>query len=1013
MEVTRWCVGGDKMKAVRVVTKGRRKWWCRLWLVEVGMMWWCGGDGGVLIGWRGKENGIYILQSIDHGPFELGTTKDTLGTTPEGGFLLGPERPHTYDDLNENEKKLFDANVRATSIVLQGLPKDIYKLINHNIEAKAIWDNVKMLLAGSELTKEDSESQLYDEFERFKMLLGENINEYYVRFHKLVNDMRNIIMTMTNIQLNSKFVNNMSPEWDMFVTVVKLNKVLKETNHEQLYAYLKQHEKHAAQDRLIIERITPTTNDQIAFVSSVQPYTQSSPVQSHQYSPSSAPLLSPHHPKPSNRSGWSGRGSKCLGVTESDSEELCSGKWCSWQWGEHIRARNVNAYQGKLFKCFNCNGLGHIVRNCTQPKRQQNSDYFKDKMLLIQAQENGAVLDEEDLLFLTGEQTNNFDADVDDHPVRDLALNDDNIFQADECDAFESDVDDEPTAQSIFMANLSSAGLTNQQVGPSNALILSEVHYLENTIDPCDDNQDEHEIHNEVQQKDIIDSTRDHMVTEFNIYKEQVAIYEQRARCPEPFYLKQTQKAQPALYNGNELLKTHHVPVLVLSSEEDLELAVNAMKTVFENLEAEVDQNAIDLKSDSAMTASRFHELSIAYTVAMNRVVELEAENSKLLEKIKNDDHDSMVKDFLKLEVAHLNLQLKHQHLKENIENFKSKSSKDAPEFDAFFELTLQERLQNFKAENEKVKLHYQELFNSIKITRYQSIDKTMSLQNEIENLKTQLKGNLPCVTSNDATPKVPACAKYEIDVQLIPLSQRNNRVVHHGVSKATKARRSQPKSNTTHDRTLSANSVPKKKVKDRHRKNKSKLSKKNRVGHSDRPLVFGLRLLKTYDWRSLTAQEFRKKVYMGQVFEIKGRNSEFVVKLLKQLQVGLNKTVRHIQTDNGTKFVNKDLTAYYESVGITLEKTVPRTPQQNGVVEQRNRTLIEAARTISCNRRDSCKFMLVINERKCLCSLPLNKGFAAVLAVLKPERLKADRAQIVTSLILRRISQVTYQELV
>nr|GEZ65466.1 hypothetical protein [Tanacetum cinerariifolium] len=178
-----------------------------------------------------------------------------------------------------------------------------------------------------------------------------------------------------------------------------------------------------------------------------------------------------------------------------------------------------------LFKC-----------TCTQLKRQQNSDYFKDKMLLMQAQENSA----------------------------------------DECDAFNSDVDDEPTTQSICMANLSSAGPTNQQAGPSNASILSEVHDLENAIDPCDDNQDEHEIHNEVQQKNIIDSTMDHMgnsnvtpyeqylslndvsvvpsyassvlndayvlhdndayvphnplVTERNIYKEQVAIYEQRAR---------------------------------------------------------------------------------------------------------------------------------------------------------------------------------------------------------------------------------------------------------------------------------------------------------------------------------------------------------------------------------------------------------------------------------------------------------------------------------------------------
>ncbi|GKD63140.1 hypothetical protein Tco_1305248 [Tanacetum coccineum] len=201
---------------------------------------------------------------------------NTLGTTPEGGILLRPERPRTYEDLSDTEKKQYDADVRATNIVLQGLPKDIYKLINHNIEAKAIWDNIKMLLAGSELTKENRESQLYDEFERFKMLPGENINEYY---------------------LNSKFVNNMSPEWDRFVTAVKLNQGLKETNHEQLYAYLKQHKKHAAQDRLIIERITPATNDQLAFVSTVQRHAQSSHDQSHQYPSSSTNPQSLQYPQ--------------------------------------------------------------------------------------------------------------------------------------------------------------------------------------------------------------------------------------------------------------------------------------------------------------------------------------------------------------------------------------------------------------------------------------------------------------------------------------------------------------------------------------------------------------------------------------------------------------------------------------------------------------------------------------------------------------------------------------------
>ncbi|GJQ92965.1 retrovirus-related pol polyprotein from transposon TNT 1-94 [Tanacetum coccineum] len=78
-----------------------------------------------------------------------------------------------------------------------------------------------------------------------------------------------------------------------------------------------------------------------------------------------------------------------------------------------------------------------------------------------------------------------------------------------------------------------------------------------------------------------------------------------------------------------------------------------------------------------------------------------------------------------------------------------------------------------------------------------------------------------------------------------------------------------------------------------------------------------------------------------------KDETPAFVINLLKQLQVGLNKTVRFVRTDNGTEFVNKDLIDYYENVGITHEKTVPRTPQQNGVVERRNRTLVEAARTM------------------------------------------------------------------
>nr|GEV53204.1 hypothetical protein [Tanacetum cinerariifolium] len=78
--------------------------------------------------------------------------------------------------------------------------------------------------------------------------------------------------------------------------------------------------------------------------------------------------------------------------------------------------------------------------------RVDSSSRFKHKMLLMQAQENGVSLDEEQLLFLASGQDNAIDEDADEQPVQDLALNVDNVFQADDCDAFDYDVDDAPMA---------------------------------------------------------------------------------------------------------------------------------------------------------------------------------------------------------------------------------------------------------------------------------------------------------------------------------------------------------------------------------------------------------------------------------------------------------------------------------------------------------------------------------------------------------------------------------------
>ncbi|GJS57446.1 hypothetical protein Tco_0652230 [Tanacetum coccineum] len=181
-------------------------------------------------------------------------------------------------------------------------------------------------------------------------------------------------------------------------------------------------------------------------------------------------------------------------------------------------------------------------------------------MLLMQAQENAAVLDEEQLLFIAGGQTNMFDDDVDEEPVQDLALNEDNIFQADQCDAFNFDVDEASTAHTMFMANLSSADPIYDEASPSYDLdILSEVQDHDNYQDAvCEhheyvkDNKEQaiqsnvssvpndaymmiiKEMHEQAAQ--CVSANEQHkvvnasLIAELARYKEQVELYERRAK---------------------------------------------------------------------------------------------------------------------------------------------------------------------------------------------------------------------------------------------------------------------------------------------------------------------------------------------------------------------------------------------------------------------------------------------------------------------------------------------------
>ncbi|GJS79777.1 hypothetical protein Tco_0729658 [Tanacetum coccineum] len=194
----------------------------------------------VLLYIKGKKNGRMMLESIENGPLVYPTIEEN-----------GAIRPKKYVKLTEQEKLQDDCDVQATNIILQGLPQDVYSLVNDFQASKDMWDRVNLLMKGTELSYQERECKLYNEFDKFTLVKGETLYEYYCRFAQLINDMHTIGMTMQQVQVNTKFLNALQPEWSKFVTDVKLAKNLYTTNYDHLYAYLSQHEGHANEARML------------------------------------------------------------------------------------------------------------------------------------------------------------------------------------------------------------------------------------------------------------------------------------------------------------------------------------------------------------------------------------------------------------------------------------------------------------------------------------------------------------------------------------------------------------------------------------------------------------------------------------------------------------------------------------------------------------------------------------------------------------------------------------------
>ncbi|GJW31215.1 hypothetical protein Tco_0051247 [Tanacetum coccineum] len=188
------------------------------------------------------------------------------------------------------------------TVKVDGLPPDVYALVNHCQSVKDIWERVKLLMKGIELSYQERKCKLYNEFDKLTSVKGETLHAYYLRFAQLINDMHTICMTMQQVQVNTKFLNALPTKWSKFVTNVKLAKNMHTTNYDQLYAYLSQHEGHANEVRMMRERYP----DPLALVAHYQTQTNSAqylqqlsstPQTNHSSQPYSLTYEAPHYPQ--------------------------------------------------------------------------------------------------------------------------------------------------------------------------------------------------------------------------------------------------------------------------------------------------------------------------------------------------------------------------------------------------------------------------------------------------------------------------------------------------------------------------------------------------------------------------------------------------------------------------------------------------------------------------------------------------------------------------------------------
>ncbi|GJX10515.1 retrovirus-related pol polyprotein from transposon TNT 1-94 [Tanacetum coccineum] len=472
-------------------------------------------------------------------------------------FIKGKKHGRMMLDSIDND----DCDVHATNVFFHGLPPDVYALVNHQEASKDIWDRVKLLIKGTDLSYQEHECGLYNLFDKFAYVQGETLYEYYWRFSQLINDMHTIGMTMQQVQVNTKFLNALPSEWSKFVTDVKYLDLLALVAKSPTLYNPSQSPQHLVIQQSQVEfpqldsglplPMLQQGEDPIECINKAMSFLSAV---ASRFPPSNNQLITSSNPRNQatiqdgrvivqqiqGRQSQSFAGTRNRGIATTSKGNYAAG-------------------QPRVVKCYNCQGEGHMARQCTQPKRPRNAAWFKEKLMLVEAQEAGQILDEEQLAYLA-------DPGISEAPIAQQTIPQNSAFQTEDLDAYDSDCDDLSSAKAVLMENILSCDpevLSKVPYSDSylNDMInqeVQEMQYSEKThIDDFQDN----EIHSD--SNIIINAYANETTSFYNDTHKQALGYQNS------FHLKKAQRIQPTLYDGSVITK-EHVVISMFDDEETL-----------------------------------------------------------------------------------------------------------------------------------------------------------------------------------------------------------------------------------------------------------------------------------------------------------------------------------------------------------------------------------------------------------------------------------------------------------